>query len=71
MLIGASLWAYMIGNVCGIVASLDVQALMFQQKVDNMNSFLREKRVPEPLQLRIREYLHQVRRLHQRHACRL
>lgn len=36
MLCGASLWAYVVGNVCGVVASLDVRTLAFRQTMDDL-----------------------------------
>lgn len=65
MLCGASLWAYVVGNVCGVVASLDVRTLQFRQTMDDLNYFMADKRLPVDLQRRLREYFHQARHMHQ------
>lgn len=65
MLCGASLWAYVVGNVCGVVASLDVRTLAFRQTMDDLNFFMAEKSLPSELRGRLREYFHQARHMHQ------
>lgn len=65
MLCGASLWAYVVGNVCGVVASLDVRTLAFRQTMDDLNFFMSEKALDHDLRGRLREYFHQARHMHQ------
>lgn len=65
MLCGASMWAYVVGNVCGVVASLDVRTLAFRQTMDDLNHFMSEKALDHELRGRLREYFHQARHMHQ------
>ena len=39
-LIGASIYAYMVGAVCGIVASMNESNTKFYQQVDMLNQFM-------------------------------
>eukprot|EP00753_Platysulcus_tardus_P004747 PLAT12659.1.p1 GENE.PLAT12659.1~~PLAT12659.1.p1 ORF type:complete len:850 (-),score=394.01 PLAT12659.1:54-2603(-) len=63
MLIGAGQWAYIVGNVCGIMASLDAQTLVFRQTLDELNYYMKEQKISEDLQRRLREYFHQRKTL--------
>jgi len=54
LLIGSCLWAYIIGNVCGIVSTLDVETSQHQQIMDQLNSFMADRLVPPALQHELR-----------------
>jgi len=54
-LVGASVYAYMVGNVCGIVANMDKDS-SFYMMMDELNMFMQEKRIPEHLRKELRLY---------------
>ncbi|KAK3238061.1 hypothetical protein CYMTET_51902 [Cymbomonas tetramitiformis] len=56
MLTGASLYAYIVGGVCGIVATMDADTTEFYQRMDGLNAFMQEKRLPPVLRARLRDY---------------
>lgn len=56
MLAGASLYAYIVGGVCGIVATMDADTTEFYQRMDGLNAFMQEKRLPANLRARLRDY---------------
>ena len=39
-LVGASIYAYMVGAVCGIVAGMNEKNTRFYQQIDNLNHFM-------------------------------
>ncbi len=61
MLLGASVYAYVIGNICGIVASMDEATAEFHQNMNQLNEYMEEYKLPKDLRYRLREYFHHVR----------
>lgn len=58
MLFGGSVYAYIIGSVCGIVASMDEIETHFHQRIDHLNRYLRENEVPNAMRWKIREFFY-------------
>jgi len=56
LVIGSSVWAYVIGSACGIIATLDPAQIEFRQTMDELNGFCREQFLPTDLSVRLREY---------------
>jgi len=56
LLIGSSVWAYIIGSACGIIATLDPAGIEFRQTMDEINFFARDQMLPKELTVRIRSY---------------
>eukprot|EP00899_Mesostigma_viride_P010185 jgi/Mesvir1/19168/Mv01189-RA.1 len=56
MLVGASIYAYVVGSVCNIVQSMDAEQTEFYRIMDNLNSFMAAKRLPKGLRMRLREF---------------
>jgi voltage-gated potassium channel len=56
MIFGVGMYGYIIGNVASLIANLDVARANYQEKMEEINDFLRTKRVPNPLQKRVRDY---------------
>ena len=56
MIFGVGMYGYIIGNVATLIANLDVARANYQAKMEEINDFLRTKRVPGPLQSRVRNY---------------
>jgi hypothetical protein len=56
MVFGVGMYGYIIGNVSSLIANLDVARANYQKKMEEINEILHVKRVPAPLQARIRDY---------------
>ena len=56
MLIGTSVFAYVVGSVCGIVASMDKKSAEHHDLMDTLNSMSRELKLGDDLQMRLRDY---------------
>ena len=56
MLIGTSVFAYVVGSVCGIVASMGKRTAEHHDLMDTLNAMSRELRLGDELQVRLREY---------------
>eukprot|EP00937_MAST-01D_sp_MAST-1D-sp2_P006043 g6043.t1 len=70
MMFAGICWAYIIGNTCGIIATLDFNAMQFHHTMDRLNNFMSDKALPAPLRVRLRAYFHQVRVLHASNSYR-
>jgi len=55
-LVGASLYAYIVGVASGIVASMNKQRMQFQETMDELNEFMEDKELDRDLTIRLREY---------------
>jgi hypothetical protein len=75
MVVGSGLYAYIIGEVCGILANIDEATSEFHKNSDSLNLFCSEKQVPVVLVIRLREYLRNSKQLqrarHYRHLLML
>ena len=60
MLIGNSLWAYIIGYGCGIVTTLNPAASEHRRLVGMLNFFVEERKVAKPLAERLRMYYNET-----------
>ncbi len=56
MLLGASLWAYIIGNIASLVSNIDSAKASFWNRVDTVNQYLRYRQVPAELTDQVRDY---------------
>ncbi len=56
MIFGVGMYGYIIGNVATLIANLDVARARYQAKMEEINDFLRTKKVPSGLQGRVRNY---------------
>ena len=56
MIFGVGMYGYIIGNVATLIANLDTARATYQDKMEEINDFLRTKRVPGKLQKRVRDY---------------
>lgn len=63
LLTGSSVWAYVIGSACGIVATLDPAGIEHRQVLDEVNGFCREEGLPEELSVKLRSYFRDLRRV--------
>ena len=56
MIFGVGMYGYIIGNVATLIAHLDTARATYQEKMEEINDFLRTRRVPGMLQKRVRDY---------------
>ena len=56
MIMGASMYAFIIGNIASLISSLDVQKATFWNKIDAIKLFLRHRGVPSDISDRVRNY---------------
>ena len=56
MLIGTSVFAYVVGSACTIVASMDKKSSEHHELMDTLNAMARELSLGEDLQRRCRDY---------------
>jgi len=54
--IGVGFYGYIIGNMASLIGNLDVAKANFMKKLEEMNDFMRTKRVPHDVQDRVRDY---------------
>ena len=59
LLMGAFLWAYIIGNACGIVSTLDVDNIEHRQRMDQLNIFMEDQGFPMDLRVKLRQFFHE------------
>ena len=56
LLMGSSMFAYIIGSVCGIIATLDPALIEFRQQMDELNLFVRDQGLSDELRVKLRAY---------------
>jgi voltage-gated potassium channel len=54
--LGAAMYGYIIGNVASLLANLDVSRARHLSRIEMINNFMRDHRVPRELQARVRDY---------------
>lgn len=55
---GGLCWAYVIGNVCAILSTMDVHDIAFRQRMDELNFYMRDNSLPKDLRERCRMYFY-------------
>eukprot|EP00898_Chlorokybus_atmophyticus_P002905 jgi/Chlat1/3615/Chrsp237S00261 len=56
MMLGASVFAYIVGSVCGIVASMNQRETAFYSLMDTLNAFIREAKLDSDIAQRLRSF---------------
>jgi hypothetical protein len=56
MVVGVSIYAYIVGNMATLVANLDRSAQLFRERMDSINDYMRFREIPPALQFRVRCY---------------
>ena len=56
MIIGAFMYAFIIGNIASLISSLDIQKATYWNKIDSIKLYLRYRGVPVNLNNRVRNY---------------
>eukprot|EP00928_Gymnodinium_smaydae_P026516 TRINITY_DN20797_c0_g1_i1.p1 TRINITY_DN20797_c0_g1~~TRINITY_DN20797_c0_g1_i1.p1 ORF type:complete len:680 (-),score=110.74 TRINITY_DN20797_c0_g1_i1:355-2394(-) len=56
ILVAGLCWAYILGEVCGIVGDLNADAQSFRKKMDNLNQMMEERGLPQMMRRRLRSF---------------
>ncbi|MDJ0556361.1 MAG: ion transporter [Microcoleaceae cyanobacterium MO_207.B10] len=56
MFLGVSMYAYIIGSVSSLISNLDAAQARYRAKLDQIQIYMRENRIPSNLQQKIRDY---------------
>jgi hypothetical protein len=56
MLLGSAMFAYVVGTMCSVVQGLSETALAFQSRMDRINEYMTECKLPSSLRGRVRKY---------------
>ena len=61
MLVGGSIYAYMIGAICGLLAVADPATVEFQNRSDLLNEYISENHIQGASKMRLRSYFLQCK----------
>ncbi len=64
-IVGVGMYGYVIGNVASMLANLDMAKAAFQGRMEEINAYMRSKRLPLPMQAKIRAYYDYMWEIHQ------
>ena len=56
MLLGSAMFAYVVGTMCSVVQGLSETSLAFQSRMDRINEYMVECKLPSSLRSRVRKY---------------
>ena len=65
MVVAGISWTYVLGTAAGIAATLNPNAVLFQTTMDQLNHFMRQRRLPREMRMRLRDFFSSARRVHQ------
>ena len=65
MLVSGVIWTYAIGSVASIATTLNPNGVLYHNMMDSLNYFMRERSLPAPMRITLREYFQNARRVHQ------
>lgn len=54
LLVGAMVFAYLIGEIGGLIATFDRQAVLVEEKMDAVKEYLQWREIPRDLSIRVR-----------------
>jgi len=63
MLLSGMLWTYVIGSVAAIATTLDPNRIMYENTMDQLNFFMRERSLPKSMRMTLREFFEAARRV--------
>jgi len=63
MLIGASVYAYVVGSICSVIASMNHRETEFQELMDRLNLFIKEAKIDTGLAGRLRAFFRYRRKV--------
>jgi len=62
--VSGSIYAYVIGAVCGIISQQDMATKIFRQSMDHLNLYMGENRLPQTMRVRMRNFFLRAREMH-------
>ena len=68
MLVGSMVWAWVIGSLCGILATLNPHVTRFRNQMDELNHFLTMANMPKEMRTRLRDFFLMNRDYDRQHA---
>ena len=63
MLVGASVYAYIVGSICSVIASMNYRETEFQELMDRLNLFIKEAKIDVDLAGRLRAFFRYRRKV--------
>jgi hypothetical protein len=64
-IVGVGMYGYIIGNVSTLLANLDVSKAAFRRRMEEINAFMKTRRLPPELRSKIRDYYDYMWEVHQ------
>ena len=61
--LSALMWAVIIASFCDLTTNANPAGLAFRQTMDDLNMFMEENEIPDPMRVRLRRYFHHIRNL--------
>jgi hypothetical protein len=61
MAVGASIYAYIVGAICGVLNNMDPISTVFNQKMDSLNTLMSENHMPAEIREDLREFLYRTK----------
>ncbi len=65
MMFSGAVWTYAIGEFAAIATTLDPNSVMYENTMDSLNYFMRERRLPRTMRMALRDYFNAARCVHQ------
>ena len=65
MLISGMMWTYAIGSVAAIATTLNPHRIMYENTMDQLNYFMRDRSLSRAMRITLREFFQSARRVHQ------
>lgn len=69
MLFGSMVWAWVIGSLCGILSTLNPNKTAYQNMMDELEFFMRERNFANPHRVRLREFFRQTQEFSRLASC--
>ena len=68
MMTSGMMWTYSIGSVASIATTLYPNAILYETNMDNLNYFMRERRLDPSMRMALRDFFTSARRVHQHNS---
>jgi len=66
----ASMWAYAIGAICGIISKIDIHEETFKEDLDSLNWFMRDRNMPQDMRIRLRKFFYEAKEVNKQREMR-
>jgi len=63
MVVGGTIWAYILGTICSLVATVEAKQSEQRKTMHMLNSFMIAEKLPREMQIRVRKYFVRKRQL--------